>query len=173
MDFIVKLFARCVALTVVAMPACVVAQMQSVLPQENLLPNVHVTYEASAVNGFKKQVDDAQRTAVKKYVKKTEARPFLGFLKGVVTYWLAGFAYGFLVVGALFLIASIVALNLPAFIVGGLFLLCGVGAVNATYSVGKSAYHDFAGRDEYIVVNDNIHEGEVLYIEVEEDVRRA
>jgi len=169
MNIVLKFFTYLMAFAIVLTPCYSIADalQQPSQAQRDVLPRVETVVDQSVVNAFKARVDEAKRSSEKKYIRKNGVRnPVKGFLKGVVTYWLASISYVFLVFGAVFVIAATLAFNIPALIVGGLFVGCGVFTVNATCSLGESAYNDFTGCGELVAVHDNdCFDENVLYME--------
>ena len=174
MDFLVKVFTRLMALAVVVMPCYGIAALQSsVQVQGNVLPGVQVGFEASTVNAFKTQVDDAKRGAVKRYARKrTQRRPGSGILKSTFSWFLGAASWVLLTIAfvwtCVFLIFPIISW-VPASLAGAvLFAVGGVLLARASSNLEVAAEKDLRGRDEFILVQpDEYAEYDAFYEEPE------
>jgi phage shock protein PspC (stress-responsive transcriptional regulator) len=191
MDFITKLFTRCMAFAVMVMPYYTFAALNtSVQVQGNVLPGVIVGFEASTVNAFKSQVDDAKRGSMrptKLMRKQTVRHKTRGFFKGIATFFL-----GSATVIALFVVASIILIPFVCwFIINVIFfpflplspiilpsialpLAFAVALFAFTSIAANSAYNYIAGRDEFIIVHpDEYADCDMYYEELETEHRRV
>lgn len=177
MDFILKLFTRCMALAVVFMPCYGIAALQtSVQVQGNVLPGVQVGFEASTVEAFKNNVDACARPK-KLMRKRTVQNKTRGFFKGIAAFFLGSAA-----TLALFVLSALIAVPVFVWFFFSAFfpflhvslvipslvapvILAGV-LIGLTSLTAKSAYNDLAGRDEFVAVKPDDYE--VLYVQVEE-----
>lgn len=183
MDFITKLFTRCMAFAVVAMPYYGFAALNASLETQQhgrSMPNVGFVVEQSKAEAFKKQVDDLKHGAKKKrYVRKTTVRrPGAGIIKGIFAAFAGYAAYASLGFSSFFLI---MCLLLPFHALATPFSLCLVALgliaftnlVGTTRDLGTSAFHDISGRDEYVVIQpDEYEDYEILCRETEEERRK-
>lgn len=153
MDFIVKLFARCMALAVVATPLCVFASVD-VQQAERPLQDVKFDFTKPAEDfkqAIDKKVEQEKVSKTKKAAGKRFKGPLAGIFKalgllcvvaalGYVTFW--GLLWAACSIGSDAMVIGLVFYALPLSIL--------VVPVLAFYYFGASIKNDLIGEDEIV-----------------------